>query len=532
MNRKYLAFLIILLCKPLIAEPLEKHGIIASYGVGDIPGFMENKITDPEAQGWLRYKGQDASLKYIYYGKGGYKGAFSGHYTLDWVRMTTFPTQREIEFVDIDRLAFNVTGIWTAFPGSPLNFYTGIGVGFSVLLPTAWILEEEPPGTFSRKEKISYPIPLLPIHIPFGINIRIKNLLLNVETGIRDIYPYLTGGVGFIFGKSDDIKIVKETIEVTPPPPDTGRITGRVLEKDTNTPLGKAVIEMKGTSLTDLSTNADGAFATPEIKTGEVNLVATKDGFAQGTAKVVVEQGKAAEVTILLQKEIAMGAIFGRIQDQENKPLPATISIKSALIEEKTDAGAIPSAVSDISTGEFIVKLPSGNYEVAVTMPNYKTQIKTATVKDGFKTRVDFTLESESAPPPPPSLPPAPEKKPRVFIEKQKIVITETIFFGSGKANILPVSYSLMDDISDILLKNQNIKIRIEGHTDSIGSDQPNLRLSDARANTIMKYLINKGVSPDRVTAKGYGETMPIADNATAEGRAKNRRVEFVITDQ
>ena len=73
------------------------------------------------------------------------------------------------------------------------------------------------------------------------------------------------------------------------------------------------------------------------------------------------------------------------------------------------------------------------------------------------------------------------------------------------------------------------LNVRIEGHTDSRGSDSLNLRLSDARANAVRDYLIRRNVDPDRMIAKGYGESVKIADNRTKAGRRQNRRVEFVI---
>ena len=74
------------------------------------------------------------------------------------------------------------------------------------------------------------------------------------------------------------------------------------------------------------------------------------------------------------------------------------------------------------------------------------------------------------------------------------------------------------------------IKVEVGGHTDSQGNDNFNLKLSQNRANSVRAYLIKQGVAPDRMTAKGYGENVMIADNRTADGRAQNRRVEFVIT--
>jgi outer membrane protein OmpA-like peptidoglycan-associated protein len=118
----------------------------------------------------------------------------------------------------------------------------------------------------------------------------------------------------------------------------------------------------------------------------------------------------------------------------------------------------------------------------------------------------------------------------RVVVTDKKIEIKETIFFETGRATIKPVSYPLLDEVAKALEDNPSIRIRVEGHTDSQGKDRYNLKLSRARAASVRKYLAGRGIAKRRMVSQGYGETRPIADNRTAEGRAENRRVEFVIT--
>lgn len=147
-----------------------------------------------------------------------------------------------------------------------------------------------------------------------------------------------------------------------------------------------------------------------------------------------------------------------------------------------------------------------------------------------------FSVVGTPPPPPPPPKeepPPEPEPPPRVEVRDNKIEITEKIQFEYNKATILPASYSLLDEIVDVIKKNPHIKkISIEGHASAEGDPKHNLKLSDERANAVMKYLVDKGVDAKTLTAKGYGITKPIADNNTEEGREKNRRVEFVIVEQ
>ncbi|GAI92973.1 unnamed protein product, partial [marine sediment metagenome] len=106
------------------------------------------------------------------------------------------------------------------------------------------------------------------------------------------------------------------------------------------------------------------------------------------------------------------------------------------------------------------------------------------------------------------------------------------IYFDTGKATIRHESYPVLDDALRVLQANPNVIVEIAGHTDSVGSDTYNMRLSDARANSVRTYLISRGIPPNRLIARGYGESMPIAGNTTRNGRQMNRRIEFrVLSD-
>lgn len=136
-------------------------------------------------------------------------------------------------------------------------------------------------------------------------------------------------------------------------------------------------------------------------------------------------------------------------------------------------------------------------------------------------------------PPPPPKKEEPPPPPPRVVLKDNKIEIGEKIQFEVNKAVILPQSFGLMDEIADTIKKNPQVKkLSIEGHASAEGDAKKNLKLSDDRAKAVMKYLVDKGIDAARLTAKGFGVTRPIADNNTEEGREKNRRVEFVVTEQ
>ncbi len=106
----------------------------------------------------------------------------------------------------------------------------------------------------------------------------------------------------------------------------------------------------------------------------------------------------------------------------------------------------------------------------------------------------------------------------------------QAVQFETGSSKLKKESYAVLDKVVEVLQKYPNYNCAIGGHTDNVGNDAMNLKLSDARANVCRDYLIKKGVAADRLTAKGYGESQPVADNKTAQGRKQNRRTEFNVS--
>jgi OmpA-OmpF porin, OOP family len=119
-----------------------------------------------------------------------------------------------------------------------------------------------------------------------------------------------------------------------------------------------------------------------------------------------------------------------------------------------------------------------------------------------------------------------------VVVTDTKIELKQTVFFDTRRATIKAVSFALLGDVAQAMRDHPTLQVRIEGHTDSQGSDKFNLSLSQRRAAAVRTYLIGKGIDQARMVAEGYGERVPLADNRTSAGRAQNRRVEFVITSR
>ena len=121
----------------------------------------------------------------------------------------------------------------------------------------------------------------------------------------------------------------------------------------------------------------------------------------------------------------------------------------------------------------------------------------------------------------------------RVVLTESNIAIMDKVQFETGKAALLPASHALLDEVAKMLKDNPQVElISVEGHTDSTGSADFNRKLSQQRAESVAKYLSNKGVKAARMEPKGFGPDRPVADNETDPGRDANRRVEFNILKQ
>lgn len=136
-------------------------------------------------------------------------------------------------------------------------------------------------------------------------------------------------------------------------------------------------------------------------------------------------------------------------------------------------------------------------------------------------------LYSWAQPEPPP---PAPEPPPAPPVKRK--IILRGVNFDFDKSNIRPDARPILDAAIDVLKQEPGVNVSVQGYTDSIGTESYNQALSQRRAESVTRYLVAGGISAARLTAVGYGETHPVATNATADGRAQNRRVELRVLGQ
>lgn len=119
-----------------------------------------------------------------------------------------------------------------------------------------------------------------------------------------------------------------------------------------------------------------------------------------------------------------------------------------------------------------------------------------------------------------------------IKFELPKTYTLKDVFFDAGKATLRPNSFTELNELAEFMSLKKNVSIEVAGHTDNVGAKEGNQKLSEERANVVRNYLIKKGIAADRVTAKGYGDTQPVASNETETGKQKNRRTEVRITNE
>lgn len=284
--------------------------------------------------------------------------------------------------------------------------------------------------------------------------------------------------------------------------PKTGGVIVKTIDKETKKPIS-ADISLKGVYKGSHKTDERGKWKKDGLHPGTLEIKATKEDYYPDSGKVAIASGEIREKIIELSK-IPPGSIKGRVYDvKTNKPLEAVITYKGP--EE-----------GEVKTEKGEYKTPSlyrGEYTLSVEPkhPKYFPQETKVKVEPDKTTIVDFGL-----------------------LREKEVLVFHNIHFETGKARLLSDSYAILDKIGKILIDNPFIKVEVSGHTDPrpihTKEFKNNMELSQARAEVVRNYLIEKfNISPERLTAKGYGETQPIAPNDTEEGMAMNRRTEFKV---
>ncbi len=279
-----------------------------------------------------------------------------------------------------------------------------------------------------------------------------------------------------------------------------------VYDGDTKEPLaGRVTLTGVHEGLFDLGQT--GRLRFRNIPSGWVYINTLVNEYPQHYDSVwVYPEGEAVKNIMLFQSRPGMlrGIVYDAVTKQ---PIGSTVLYQG---------GAYGKILGDSIAGSFVLKnLPAAAYSLTISGldPKYIPQTCSLTIEAGKLVEREFYL-----------------------VRQRAKIILRGVNFDTGKAELKPGSYPVLDEAGQILLDNPDIVVEVSGHTDpreiSTSEYPSNWELSFARAEVVVKYLIDKfGVSPERLSARGYADTQPIAPNTTEEGMAQNRRTEFKIAE-
>jgi len=325
--------------------------------------------------------------------------------------------------------------------------------------------------------------------------------LMTSSASSAKLNPFLVGVKLAIFYELPRKQLKPMRLPTEPTP----RLVTQVVNQETNKGLAGAQVTITTAAgkATARTTNSNG-LVVARYPRGEYDVKAEKTGFfASSTVHHNHKRDLADTVFISLRPEpkpIVYTLCGYAYAGDTRRPIAAAVRIGDA--EDKRDLYEGEAA----DDGLFVTELLDGQYVAHLRYQGYMP----------YDDTIHFTKDTL-----------------RFYLTKIKEGIRvkiNNLFFATNKTYILPQSTQAMEDLAAFLNENEGVTIRITGHTDNVGTDEANQKLSEGRANAVKKELIRRGIDPDRIETEGKGESEPVATNDTEEGRQLNRRVEFVIT--
>ena len=277
----------------------------------------------------------------------------------------------------------------------------------------------------------------------------------------------------------------------------TATLSGTVTDSLT----GEAVfstITFPGVPIANVTSDAVTGFYTHNIPSGEVPVTVVAPGYSNASAKIFLGRNQSATLDFALLPNL--GSITGSIRDGQGRPITgASVTIGSST----------PVMVTTNEAGVFTADVEAGTWPITAQADGFISDNRSVTFIPNQTINVSFNL--------------------RDALRQGAVLSFDNIYFASGSANLKPESHSILDSVAILIRDNPNARIQISGHTDSDGSEASNQTLSERRAQSVYRYLVNTGISGDRLTTMGYGESIPVVPNSSAANKAKNRRIEFII---
>lgn len=410
-------------------------------------------------------------------------------------------------------------------------FTTGFAVNWLVADRSALTLESRLHAPLARNDRAGTGAPAEVIlhgrhrfegggHVLGGVG-----LPLSAGAGAAAFRLFLGGGFGRVgpgAPKDSDLDGLTDDLDACPDQPETengyidedgcpdalsvleARVTWR------GEPVDDATLSISGPEGDAESLTPEGGIWTREVPPDTLwKLEARRGECLRGETKQLVGEGRVvAEVPLEL---VPSATLSVTVMDTSGNPVPG-----ARILFDSETPECLPDAPELDRTGRGEVDIGPGAFTVVAGAPDYRVVEVPVVAGVGDDIPVEIVL-----------------KPTKLRVEKKRIVILEKVRFAFNRAVIQEQSYELLDEVAEVIRRNPDAgRVAVRGHTDSKGSERYNQDLSQRRAEAVREYLIEKGVDADRLMAEGYGESQPVADNATEAGRARNRRVEFLLVDQ
>ena len=403
-------------------------------------------------------------------------------------------TQKSIGASDIFKIKLIEENPFVIVSGNVVNGKTGLPVKkkFSILANGV-----VPDSIQTNQDSSSYTIKL-----PLGEKYVAQSLVQNFTSIKTDIDV----------SNVKEFMTLKKDLVVLPLP--YVKVSGKLLERSTNTiipPSFNPILLIDNAPSDSIKYDKQTGIYSMNINHGQkYSLLAKADKHESSPSPLdltTLDEYQEINFDLYLESE-KMVTVSGLVMDK-NSGKPFTPASKINVVF----TGASPIAATiDTLTSKFEVHLqPGSSYAISASAPNcvpvYESIDLTSTNR-GTKVNRDITLAT---------------------IEVGQAVRLNNIFFESGKAVLKKESFPELDRVFDFLKQNEAIKVEIAGHTDNVGNAAFNVNLSKARAEAVAAYVIKKGIAKERLQSQGYGMTKPVTSNATKEGKAQNRRVEFMV---
>jgi len=311
-------------------------------------------------------------------------------------------------------------------------------------------------------------------------------------TGILPLPGGVPGDWGIMVGLGFDSHMAR-------PSSGTGTVAGTILDASDGSPLAGTVSFPESPVSSASADPVTGFFSAPVIP-GTIVVRAEAEGHVPASLTLVVEPGATATADFRLAPTAPPdGALRGSVTDESTgAPLAALITV---------DGGS--ASVPASQDGLFDLVLPAGSWTIRAALEGYADETRTVQVAGGATSTVDFAMGRA--------------------LESGETLSFANIYFESGSAVLQPSSFPVLDEVAGLLANSPGVSVQVVGHTDSDGSESYNQTLSENRAASVRTYLVQRGIASSRISTIGMGESSPVASNATPQGKAENRRIEFRI---